>query len=186
MSERPTIETKRLILRPYTLADAPELQRCIGERDIASTTLNIPHPYEEGMAEEWISGHRENFDRGVDIQFAIADREQGFLIGGIGITDINKEFESAEIGYWIAKPYWENGYCTEAARAVLEYGFKVMGLNRIHAMHMTRNPASGRIMQKIGMKHEGTSRQAVKKWGKFEDIEYYAILKSEYTGSNGK
>ena len=185
MSERPTIETENLRLRPYTLADAPEMQRLIGERDIASTTLNIPYPYEDGKAEEWISGHQENFDRGVDIQFAIIDREQGFLIGGIGIN-INKEFENAEIGYWIAKRYWGNGYCTEAAGAVLGYGFEVMGLNRIHAMHMTRNPASGRIMQKIGMKHEGTSRQAVKKWGKFEDMEYYGILRSEYAGLNGQ
>ena len=181
--ECPTIKTERLILRPFTLDDAPELQRLIGDRDIASTTLNIPHPYEDGMAEEWIGPHQEQFDKGEEINLAIAHREQNFLIGGIGLK-INKRFENAELGYWIGKPYWNQGYCTEAARAVLKYGFEILGLNRVHASHMTRNPASGRVTQKIGMKHEGCLRQHAKKWGKFEDMEAYGILRSEYTGSN--
>jgi RimJ/RimL family protein N-acetyltransferase len=116
----------------------------------------------------------------VSVQFAITHREKGFLIGGIGLNNINKEHENAELGYWIGKPYWGKGYCTEAARTVLKYGFEVMRLNRIHANHYTRNPASGRVMQKIGMKHEGHLRQHVKKWGKFEDSEVYGILRSEY------
>ena len=183
MSERPTIETERLRLRPYTLDDASELQSLIGEWDIASTTLNIPHPYEDGMAEEWINKHQENYDRGEQVQFAIVNGKRGFFIGGIGLN-INKEYESTEIGYWIAKPYWGNDYCTEAAQAVLKYGFEVLGLNRIHARHITRNPASGRVMQKIGMSHEGHRKQHVKKWGKFEDMENYGILRSEYTSSD--
>ena len=186
MKQQPTIKTERLLLRPYHMDDAPELQRLIGERDIAATTMNIPHPYEDGMAEEFIGKQQKLFDSGEQMNLAITHRQDGFLIGGIGFNTIDRESERAEIGYWIAKRYWGNGYCTEAAGAVLGYGFEVMGLNRIHAMHMTRNPASGRIMQKIGMKHEGTSRQAVKKWGKFEDMEYYGILRSEYAGLNGQ
>lgn len=179
----PTIETERLKLRPFTLGDAAELQRLIGDRDIASTTLRIPHPYEDGMAEQWIGTHQEAFDKGERVAFAIVHGEQGFLIGGIGLG-INKEYERAELGYWIGKPYWNNGYCTEAALATLRYGFEVLKLKRIHATHMTRNPASGRVMRKIGMTHEGTLRQDVKRWGKFEDMETYGILRNEYTGSN--
>ena len=78
-------------------------------------------------------------------------------------------------------PYWKQGYCTEAARAVLRYGFETRGLNRIGARHLARNPASGRVMQKLGMHYEGTRRQHVLKWGVFEDIVLYAILKSEYS-----
>jgi ribosomal-protein-alanine N-acetyltransferase len=178
MKGRPTLETERLILRPHNLADAPELQRLIGDRDIAFTTLNIPHPYEDGMAEEWIQARREKFEKGENIQFAIVHRVQGCLMGGVGLA-IDKQNESAELGYWIGKPYWGQGYCTEAARAVLEYGFEVLGLNRVFSNHFTRNPASGRVMQKIGMKHEGHLRQAIKKWGKFEDWEVYGILRSE-------
>jgi len=185
MSQQPTIKTERLILRPYRQEDAPELQRLIGERDVVSTMMSIPHPYEDGMAEEWIDKQRESFDKGETINFAITHRREGFLIGGIGFHEIDRQSERAEIGYWIGKPYWRNGYGTEAARAVLQYGFEVLGLNRIHAIHFGNNPVSGRILQKIGMRHEGCHRQHFKKWGVFVDWELYGILRSEYEiGSN--
>jgi RimJ/RimL family protein N-acetyltransferase len=130
MARRPAIETERLLLRPFTLADALVVQRLAGDRDIASTTLNIPHPYEDGMAEEWISTHQEKFERGEEVIFAIVLRNDGGLIGAIGLV-INQQHESAELGYWIGKPCWGNGYCTEAAKAALHYGSTVLGLNRI-------------------------------------------------------
>jgi RimJ/RimL family protein N-acetyltransferase len=132
------------------------------------------------MAEEWIGGRRESFEKGRTVDFAITHRQDGFFIGGISLNNIDKQSELAEIGYWIGKPYWRSGYGTEAAHAVLQYGFEVLGLNCIHGKHFSSNPASGRIMQKIGMKHEGCRRQHFKKWGKFEDFELYGILRSEY------
>ena len=87
---------------------------------------------------------------------------------------------NAEMGYWIGKPYWNRGYGTEAAGGVLRYAFEQLGLNRVYAAHFRRNPASGRIMQKIGMTYEGCLRQHIKKWDTFEDMEYYGILRSEY------
>jgi ribosomal-protein-alanine N-acetyltransferase len=185
MAKRPKLVTERLLLRPFTLADAPVVQRLAGDRDIASNTLNIPHPYEDGMAEEWLSTHQEQFEQGESVIFAITLRDNDELIGAIGLT-INQRYERAELGYWIGKPYWGNGYCTEAAEAVLHYGFTVLSLNRIHAYHMSRNPASGRVMEKIGMKYEGCSKQHVKKWGVFEDLKWYAILKSEHESRLGK
>ena len=93
---------------------------------------------------------------------------------------LDQQHARAEMGYWIGKPYWNNGYCTEAAEAVLRYGFTELGLNRIYAHHFGRNPASGRVMEKIGMVYEGCLRQHVQRWGVFEDLKIYAILKSEY------
>ena len=180
MSQQPTIKTERLMLRPYNLGDAPEVQRLIGERDVVSTMTNVPHPYEDGMAEEWIGERQESFEKGKTVDFAITHRQEGFFIGGISLNNIDRQSELAEIGYWIGKPYWRKGYGTEAARAILKYGFEALGLNRIHGKHFRRNPASGRIMQKIGMKHEGCHRQHFKKWGNFEDCELYGILRSEY------
>ena len=180
MKQQPTITTERLILRSYRMDDAPELQRLIGERDIAATTMNIPHPYEDGMAEEWISKRQQLFDSGEQMNLAITHRQDGFLIGGIGFNTIDRESERAEIGYWIAVPYWNKGYGTEAARAAVRYGFTVMNLNRIHAAHFSNNPASGRVLQKIGMKYEGCRRQHHKKWGVLLDWECYGILRSEY------
>ncbi len=183
MTEHPTIETGRLILRPFTLADATDVQRLVGDRDIASTTINIPHPYEDGMAEEWIRAQEQKFERGESVGFAITHGKQGYLIGAIGLT-LTSDHDRAEIGYWIGKPYWNQGHCTEAASSVLKYGFEILGLNRIYATHFSRNPASGRVMQKIGMKHEGHLRQHIKKWGHYEDFETYAILRSDYDASS--
>lgn len=179
MNQRPTLETGRLILRPFALTDAPAVKRLAGDREMASTTLNIPHPYEDGMAEKWISAHQQQFEKGELVNFAVTLRPDGSLIGAMGLRITPAHFH-AELGYWIGKPYWNHGYATEAAKVVVRYGFEVAGLNRIHAHHFTRNPASGRVMQKIGMKHEGRMRQFVKKWDAFEDLEMYAILRSDW------
>jgi RimJ/RimL family protein N-acetyltransferase len=179
MGKQPELVTERLLLRPFALDDAPTVQKLAGDRDIASVTLNIPHPYEDGMAEEWISTHQKEFEEGKSAIFAITLREGEILIGAIGLI-INQEHERAGMGYWIGKPYWGNGYCTEAAKAILGYGFNALGLNRVHATHFTQNPASGRVMTKIGMVYEGCLRQHVKKWGKPVDLKMYAILRAEY------
>jgi ribosomal-protein-alanine N-acetyltransferase len=180
MKQQPTITTERLILRPYRPEDAADIQRLIGERDVVATLANVPYPYEEGMAEEWIGGRQESFEKGKTVDLAITHRQEGFLIGSVSLNDIDWQSQRAEIGYWIGKPYWGKGYGTEAARAVVKYGFETLGLHRINGRHFGNNPASGRILKKIGMKHEGCQRQAFKKWGKFEDFELYGILRSEY------
>ncbi len=177
--QRPTLRTERLALRPFEIADAEEVQRWAGDRDIAAMTLTIPHPYEEGMAEEWIATHQERFERGELVNFAMTLRDEGPVIGAVGLS-IAGQHERAELGYWIGKPWWGQGYCTEAARTVVRYGFEQLGLNRIQASHFEQNPASGRVLQKIGMAHEGRSRQHVKKWDRFEDLVRYAVLRSEW------
>jgi [ribosomal protein S5]-alanine N-acetyltransferase len=182
MKEQPALKTERLLLRPFTLADAPDVLRLAGDRDIASTTLNIPHPYEPGMAEAWISTHPDAFDRGETVTFALARRADKTLIGAIGLR-LEPEHRLAELGYWVGKPYWNQGFATEAARAVIGYGFEELGLNRIYASHLARNPASGRVMQKAGLVYEGRLRQRILKWGVFEDLEIYAILRSDYDNS---
>lgn len=179
---RPRIETERLILRPFTLDDAPEVQRLAGDMAIAATTTNIPHPYKDGMAEDWIKTHEERFEKGELANFAIVLKKKNNLIGAIGLQ-IKKVHENGELGYWIGKPYWGRGYCTEAAQAVLKYGFRVLKLNRIYATYMSDNPSSGRVMEKIGMRYEGTLRQHVKKWGEYKDLKMYSILKGEYKTS---
>jgi RimJ/RimL family protein N-acetyltransferase len=185
MAEHPELKTERLLLRPFTLADAPDVQRLAGDRDIASTTLSIPHPYEDGMAEQWINSLQERFELGEFVNFALVLLADGALIGSIGLQ-INQAHQNAELGYWIGKPFWGNGYCTEAARAVLYYGFTRLGLHRIAAHHLSRNPSSGRVMEKIGMQYEGCERQRIKKWEVFEDVRLYAILKDEYESGLGR
>lgn len=182
---QPTLITDRLVLRPFELADGPAVRLLAGHQAIADTTLHIPHPYEEGMAESWIATHQERFENGAGAIFAICLKPDGPLIGAIGL-DIEGAHSRAELGYWIGKPYWNRGYCTEAAGAVIAYAFDTLRLNRVQARHFRRNPASGRVMQKIGMIREGCLRQSVQKWGVFEDLEIYSILREEYDGRSGE
>jgi ribosomal-protein-alanine N-acetyltransferase len=176
-----TLATPRLVLRPFDLRDAPTVQRLAGAREIADTTLNIPHPYDVGMAEQWIAGHESSCQAGTLVVFAIVLRDGMQLIGAIGLT-IDRAADKGDLGYWIGKPFWGEGFCTEAAQAVLDYGFGTLELNRICARHFARNPASGRVMAKIGMTAEGTARQDAIKWGNYEDLVLYGILRHEWSG----
>ena len=180
---RPTLETERLVLRPFEMGDAPRVQLLAGERAVAATTKTIPHPYEDGVAEQWIGTHQVRFEKGQEVVFAITRKDGGELIGAIGVI-LNLIQGNAEMGYWIGKPYWGHGYCTEAGRAVLQYAFGELHLHRVHAHHMSHNPASGRVMQKLGMRHEGRLREHVKKWDKFCDVDAYGILASEFAPSD--
>ncbi len=107
---------------------------------------------------------------------AIMLRGDGRQIGGIGLR-IEQEHQRAELGYWLGVPYWGQGYATEAAREMLRCGFEGLGLHRIFASHFGHNPASGKILKKIGMRHEGCQREHLRKWGQFVDSELYGILR---------
>jgi len=168
------IETDRLQLSELSEADIPELVPLIGAREVAANTLRIPHPYFEEHAREFLASPRQPGE----LRLGIRLQEDGKFCGGMGLHP-QPQHRSAELGYWIGMPYWGNGYATEAASAVVRYGFERLNLNRIFAHHFKRNPASGRVLQKIGMKHEGCLRQAVTKWGELIDLEMYAILREE-------
>ena len=179
MKQRPTFETQRLTLRPFEWTDAKDVQRLAGDRAVADTTLNVPYPYEDGMAEKWIGTHQTKFEAGELANFAVVLRGSGELVGTIGLA-IERRFDRAELGYWIGATYWNRGYCTEAGQVLLAFGFGELNLNRVHASHLGRNPASGRVMEKLGMTREGICRQHVKKWDCYEDIVLYGMLKTEW------
>jgi RimJ/RimL family protein N-acetyltransferase len=180
MVNQPQLRTKRLLLRPFTLKDAPIVQKLAGDKTIAETTLNIPHPYPNGLAENWISTHASRFRDNRGAIYAITLPESRELLGSIGLVTV-PDHQRAELGYWLGRPYWNQGYTTEAARELLRFGFTELGLHRIYASHFSRNPASGRVMQKIGMQYEGTLRQHLSKWGQFEDLKLYGILQTEFS-----
>ncbi len=178
MNAFPVLHSKQLLLRAFIMADASTVQLLAGDFEIADTTSSIPHPYPDGAAEGWISSHESEFVMGESIHWAIQHTKHG-LIGAISLIDINTEFQHAEMGYWIGTPFWGKGYCTEAASSVLQYAFRQMDFCRIYAYHFTRNPASGRVMQKLGMQQEGLLRSHVKRWDKWEDLAVYGILRPD-------
>ena len=115
---------------------------------------------------------------GAGLTLAVTETDGGRLVGAIGLS-IHKKNRVAELGYWIGKPHWNKGYATQAAEALLEYAFEHLSITR----HMTGNPASGRVMEKIGMQFEGVLRQSSYRWGSFRDIAMYSILREEFQDS---
>lgn len=181
MIKIPKLLTDRLLLRGFTIEDAPVVKQLAGEKEIANTTLNIPHPYPEDAAKVWISGHSKSFNDGKEVNWAICLKESGEVVGAIGLI-LKFEHDKAETGYWIGIPYWNKGYATEALGAVIKYGFDILKLNKIYAHYFNRNPSSGKVMFKNGMHEEGYLRQDIIKDGAYEDIIYCSILRSEFIG----
>jgi len=175
MTTLPTLETARLKLRPYSEADIAELVPLIGAREVAATTLRIKHPYTEQDARAFLALAQEPGK----IWLATTRRSDGRQIGGVGLR-VEDPHQHAELGYWLSVPYWRQGYATEAAGEMLRYGFEELGLHRIFASHFRHNPASGRILVKLGMRYEGCQREHLRKWDQFVDSELYGVLRQEW------
>ncbi|QOY35207.1 GNAT family N-acetyltransferase [Anaerobacillus isosaccharinicus] len=173
------IETERLLLRPVTVEDGDRVEELASDYDVSKTTLNIPYPYPEGGGKEFIESVIESEKNGKIAILAIVDKETQHLLGLINLN-IAIPHKRGELGYFIGKPYWGMGYGTEAARAIVAYGFKDLALNKIYAAAFTTNPGSWRIMEKIGLKHEGTHKQHVSRFGEFFDLAYYGLVKEDY------
>jgi RimJ/RimL family protein N-acetyltransferase len=182
MEPFPMLCTDRLVLREFAMADATELHLLAQSREVARTMLHLPHPYEEGMAEEWIQGLRPMFESGKGTTFAVVLREGGTLIGTVSLytkapdgTAVLGEEGTGLLGFWIGVPYWNKGYATEAVAEVVRYGFEGRGLRRVRANHFGSNEASGRVLRKVGMSHAGTRPNYYEKWGNTEDREEYVL-----------
>jgi [ribosomal protein S5]-alanine N-acetyltransferase len=179
MSDQPTLTTERLTLRPFIPDDAFDVERFAGMREIADTTLSIPHPYPHGAAGEWILTHAPAWENGTTATFAIVETKTRRLVGVASLM-INREHRRAELGYWIAFDRWNQGYATESNQRLIDFGFEDLGLHRIESRHFLRNPASGRVMQKLGMQHEGVERDWAVKGEGYESLAVYSILEPEW------
>lgn len=176
---QPALQTARLKLRALQTDDAPRIQALAGDAEVARTTLLIPHPYPKGMADRWIASTHSQWLQQQAATFGLVLRETNEFIGATSLK-LSLEHQRAELGYWIGRPYWNQGYGTEAAREMVRFGFEEMGLNRIFAEHFRENASSGRILRKIGMRPEGRLEQHVLKEGSFIDLELYGLLRKDW------
>lgn len=176
---QPSLSTARLLLKPLTLADSAKVHEFAGSAEVAATTSSIPHPYPDGTAAAWIANQPRMFESGTGAVFGIFLKADVF-IGSIGLG-IDGESRNAELGYWIGAPFWNQGYATEAAHMIVAFGFAYFGLHKIHSLCMTCNPASARVLEKIGMLREGLRREHFYKEGRgFQDLYEYGLLASEW------
>jgi RimJ/RimL family protein N-acetyltransferase len=176
------LHTPRLLLRTPTVADAPRWEELCQPFEMARNTLRMPHPYPKGAAEEHIRKMDEAQARGEAVRFGIFEGDRagpGEIIGMIGLH-IDAPHHHAELGYSIGMPYWGRGYATEAAAAVVDHGFEALNLQRIHAGYYTRNPASGRILEKLGFKPEGMRERMYLRFGEWVDCVLMRIFREEW------
>lgn len=137
-------------LRPFEMRDAPRVQLLAGEREVAETTALIPHPYPDGAAEAWIAMQARERAAGREFTYAVTSSEDGIVVGAVDLRPAPGERES--LGYWIGRAYWGRGYATAATRAIIALAFGLLDLDVLTASHLARNAASGRVMEKCGMR----------------------------------
>jgi len=156
IAETLSLAGEKLTLRPFTLEDAPRVQELVSNWNVASMVARIPHPFPDGAAEEWISGHNERRASGESWPFAIETKKAGF-VGTIGLG--KTESNTMEIGYWVGEPYWGKGIASEAARVLVEFAFDILGRDQLTSGHFKDNPASGRILTKVGFYQTGEEKR---------------------------
>ena len=176
-----TLETDRLILRRFTPEDAEDMfNNWANDSEVTKYLSWWPHSsidVTRQIIQMWVN----EYSKDTTYNWGIELKEIGQVIGSIGVNDLYDKDRRCEIGYCISKAYWNKGITTEALKEVIRFLFLEVGVNRIQAKHDVLNPGSGRVMEKAGMKYEGTYRQyMVRKDGTFGDIKMYAVLKGEY------
>lgn len=179
MEKFPQLFTERLSLEKIRVQDIPKIVEYAGNEKIAKNTRNLPHPYEEKHAVFWINKANEGFENKTQFTFGIRLKSTEDFIGGIGLI-LNQAFNRAELGYWIAEPFWNKGYATEAVAAILEFGFDELNLNKILATHLVENPASGKVMINNGMIKEGELIEHIRKDGVYKSVVQYRLTKKEF------
>lgn len=167
------------MLRGYTPDDAVSLRVRVDDPHIAAMTLTIPHPYSLDDAREFIGGREAEFTDGAGVSWAMTRAADGELVGGFSAT-LRASDRRAELGYWVARDCWGQGYATEATLAVIGFAFETWDLVRVEAHHLDGNDASGRVMQKAGMTCEGTLRKWKVKDGVARDVVMYSVLADEW------
>lgn len=170
------LTTPRLVLREVKKTDAGQLFAAMACPEVHSMHSNGFKSIAD--VRRYIAVLTKEYKGGKYRTLAIAERATDELCGTITI-DVHKVFLRAELGYWISIPYRNKGYATEAARAVIDYGFDELGLRRIQATHSDGNPASGRVLERAGMAYEGTLRQYNALGNGSGDVKMYSIIKPD-------
>ncbi len=175
----PELRTPRLRLRKLAMRDAADIYRYGRDPEVARHVLWDAYR-SVGEARSYLRYMLRKYRAREPASWGIEYAQTGEIIGTIGFMWIQSDNASAEVGYSLGRDYWNRGLMTEALRAVIDFGFGRMNLNRIEAQHETDNPASGAVMRKCGMCREGTLRQRLYNKGRYVDVDLYAILRSDY------
>ena len=162
------------------ICDVENLLAYAGDFQVADRMNGyIPHPYSREAALTWILKHQEDSRISQAISWAIAQKSNGLFIGSIQLR-MDDERKSARLSYWVGRPFWNQGFASEAGRKVIEYGFKELNLDRIEADHFQRNPQSGTLLRKLGFRYLGSVCKQEQLMNRQENFEIYFHDKEAY------
>ncbi|AZF04627.1 GNAT family N-acetyltransferase [Pseudomonas sp. R5-89-07] len=175
----PHLLTPRLLLQALETEQAETLFRLANGPNIADNTANIPSPYTLETAQAFIDGMQVKYRAGELLSLGMHVRESGELVGIVSLR-LNARHNYGHLGGWVAGHCRNQGYAAEAARAVMDFGFAELGLQRVGSQCFGRNKESARVMQKIGLRYEGCTREAFLKNGAYEDLLGFAMVRDDW------
>ena len=178
LSNPPRIVTERLLLRPLEMTDAEAIYEYSRKPEVSRFLIFETHRSIEDTY-TFLRKALQWREEGTNLVFGITLRDSGKLIGACGLHHYEQDHKSMELGYVLDLPYWNQGFMTEAVTAVIANTFASTNLHRICAHHYPGNDASGRVMEKAGMRYEGMLRQRMFVKGEFRDTKLYAILRTD-------
>lgn len=164
-----TIESQRLILRPFTLTDAERVANLLSDQRISDMTANIPYPYSVSDAHNWIQRHSNMFLSGTGIVYAIVLKQTMEVIGTVSFPKI--ENGVGVLGYWLGVPFWGNGYATEASSLLISYMKEHRGLTQLQVTHLADNGRSRSVINKLGVTYKGNQINHMQ--GKEREVCFY-------------
>jgi RimJ/RimL family protein N-acetyltransferase len=179
----PTLHTARLRLRPVTRADADALF-ALHSNAYVLRYWDAPPWTDPARAERFVAASRQMAEEGSGARLAIDRASDGAFIGWCALSRWNPDFRSASLGYCLSDAAWGHGYATEAARALLDWAFATLDLNRVQAETDTRNAASARVLEKLGFVREGTLREDCIVNGDVSDSWVYGLLRRQWRPSS--
>ena len=172
-----SLESARLRLRPPTPDDVGALMALAGEWEVVKYTARMPHPYTQADAETWIAA--AHGPEAAHRPFAIELRARGTFIGAIGFV---AETDGApEIGYWLGRPYWDQGYATEALKTLIDHAFGTLGLDRLAARAVLANRASHRVLEKCGFVRGRETVELAPARGVRRPVVWYELARAAWT-----
>ncbi|HXH29946.1 MAG TPA: GNAT family N-acetyltransferase [Bacteriovoracaceae bacterium] len=180
------LQTPRLTLNSFTIKDTEKVPLLPNNLRVAEMTAGLPYPYTIQHARDWIAAHDALLENDGDHIFAIRLTCSSELIGCINLG-LNAAHDRGYLGFWLGQAFWDQGYGTEAVQEIVRFGFSVKGLNKIWAEYKSINPASGRILEKAGLREEGILRNHYRQSeNSYLDLHVMAMLRDEYKEAAGK
>ncbi len=174
----PSLTAERVRLRPFAAIDAPAVVALAGDWEVARYLLLVPHPYPPELAVTWIASHREGWLAGHGPIWAIERRADRALLGTVSLRWTPRHAR-AELGYWLGRAHWGQGYAVEAGLLALRWGFAHLALERMWAQHLGGNERSGKVLRALGLQPEGVRRQHLRKGAVPHDVHLFGRLRGD-------